>query len=201
MTEAHEIDDRDARLERRAFLRRGGLVAGGAALGTAVAASGAGAQVNAQAIDYTYFPVDPARVYDSRSQGGFLNNGFERTLITNYQNLEPPPIAVTFNLTVTQTVGAGWLAIFPGDVAFNGTSNINWFGNNQDLANNAFVRIPLNGDANDGHLTVRCGGIPGAKAQFILDIMGASAGIDYSVTSASDARSAFSGLATTFTEG
>ena len=47
MTEAHEIEDRDARLERRAFLRRGGLVAGGAALGTAVDELKAGSSTTA----------------------------------------------------------------------------------------------------------------------------------------------------------
>jgi hypothetical protein len=43
--------------------------------------------------------------------------------------LDPPLIAVTFNLTVTLTVGAGWPTLYPGDVAFGGTSSFNWFGN------------------------------------------------------------------------
>src|SRR6476659_2632709 len=78
MTEATDDGVEEARVERRAFLRRGGLVAGGAALGTAVAAGGAGAQVNAQAVDFTYFPVGPVRTYDSRNAEGPLSNGAER---------------------------------------------------------------------------------------------------------------------------
>jgi hypothetical protein len=185
--------------DRRRFLRHGGLVAGGAALSAAVVASGAGAQVSAQAVDYTYYPAGPARVYDSRNSPlGPLNNGQGRTLVTGYESLDPPPIAVTLNLTVTQTVGAGWLALFPADIPFAGTSSINWFGNNQDLANNAFVAIPLNGDSNDGKINVVAGGIAGARAHFVLDIIGASAGIDYATAAAADVRSRY---ATTWTDG
>jgi len=199
MSELRVDDSTDDGFDRRRFLRRGGLVAGGAALSAAVVASSAGAQVSAQAIDYTYYPAGPARVYDSRNSPlGPLNNGQGRTLVTGYQDLDPPPIAVTLNLTVTQTVGAGWLALFPADTAFAGTSSINWFGNNQDLANNAFVAIPLNGDANDGKINVVAGGIAGARTHFVLDIIGASAGIDYAAAAAAEARSRYT---TTWTEG
>ena len=75
------------------------------------------------------------------------------------------------------------------------------FGNNQDLANNALVAIPNNGDANDGTILVRAGGIPGAQAQFIIDFIGASAPIDFSVVSTSEARSKLSALANPWTEG
>ena len=189
MTESSE-ERAQAGVERRAFLRRGGLVAGGAALGTAMAASSAGAQVSAQAVDFVYIPVGPTRTYDSRNPGagGPLGLGGVRTLFTGLQTVDPPPLAITINLTVTATVGAGWLAVFPGNISFPGTSSINWFGPNQDLANNAFVEIPLDGDANDGTIKVAAGGIAGSRAQFIIDFIGASVGIDFSAVAASDAR-------------
>jgi hypothetical protein len=74
----------------------------------------------------------------------------------NFNELDPPPIAITVNLTVTLTRQKGWLALYPGDEAFPGTSSINWFGDFQDLANSAYVAI---NDASSLKLT--CGGIRG----------------------------------------
>jgi hypothetical protein len=182
-------DGDDARLERRAFLTRGGLVAGGAALGAALTVAPAGAQVTG--VDYTYFPIPPGRVYDSRQNLGALRNGVGRTLFTTLHTVDPPPIAITVNLTVTLTRQKGWIACYPGDAAFNGTSSINWFGDFQDLANNAFVGIPPAGDPHQGEINFVCGGIAGAEAQFIVDIIGASAPIDYGTAAVADAIAAY----------
>src|SRR6476646_4971333 len=135
-------DGDDARVERRTFLTRGGLVAGGAALGAALTLSPAGAQVTG--VQFTYFPIPPTRVYDSRDpgKGGALRTGFGRTLFTTLHTVDPAPIAITINLTVTLTHQKGWLAAYPGDADFDGTSSINWFGDFQDLANNAYVGVP-----------------------------------------------------------
>jgi hypothetical protein len=168
-------DGDDARLERRAFLTRGGLVAGGAALGAALTISPAGAQVTG--VDFTYFPLPPTRVYDSRTAvvgGGPLTLGATRTLFTGLHTAPTPPIAITVNLTVTLTRQKGWVALYPGDETFEGTSSINWFGDFQDLANNAFVGIPA-----DGTLKLTCGGLPGAQAHIVIDFIGASAPVDY----------------------
>jgi hypothetical protein len=180
----------DARFERRAFLTRGGLVAGGAALGTALTMSPAGAQTG---IDFTYFPIAPARVYDSRDPAGLgpLRNGFERTLTTTLHQVVPPPFAITVNLTVTLTRQKGWIALFPGNESFDGTSSINWFGDFQDLANNALVAVPNDGQPTDGSLKFRCGGLPGAEAQFVVDLIGAAAPIDYGSAAAADAIAAY----------
>ena len=91
---------------------------------------------------------------------------------------------------MTLTRQKGWIAAFPGDATFNGTSSINWFGDFQDLANNAFIGIPPAGDAHEGELVFACGGVAGAEAQFIVDIIGASAPVDYgpaAVAAAADA--------------
>ncbi len=80
---------------------------------------------------------------------------------------------------MTLTHQKGWLAALPGRRDFNGTSSINWFGDFQDLANNAFIGVPPAGDPNQGELNFLCGGIAGAEAQFIVDLIGTSAPIDY----------------------
>ena len=61
---------------------------------------------------------------------------------------------------------AGFLAVFPGDITWPGTSSVNWFGPNQNLSNNAFVFVP-----DDGVITVRCGGL---RTHFVIDLIGAS---------------------------
>jgi hypothetical protein len=179
-------DSGNGEVERRSFLARGGLVAGGAALGAALTMSPAGAQ-QAQTLDYVYFPIPPTRLYDSRQAAGPLFNGQTRTLVGNFNTLDPVPIAITVNLTVTLTRQKGWLALYPGDVTFSGTSSINWFGDFQDLANNAYVGINENST-----LELTCGGIPGAQADFILDIIGATAQFDLSAASLSDTINAYS---------
>jgi len=183
---------------RRSFLRRGAVVGGAAALGAGLHATAAAAQVSAQAVDYVYLPIGPARVYDSRNGSGPLFLGQTRQLLTGLQDADPPPIAVTVNLTVTQTAGKGWLAIYPGDVAFGGTSSINWFGDQQDLANNAFVGVP-----DDGAVDVSAGGTGGSGTQFVIDLIGASVGVDFSsppLASATAVRDALASLRAPWSE-
>ena len=148
---------------RRSLLRRGGAAAaGGIAVATASAVPTAEAQVGA--FMPVYLPLDPVRVYDSRVTEGKISISQERDLQTF---LSASILAVTVNLTLTQTEGAaGYLALFPGDIACPGTSSVNWFGPNQDLSNNAFVFIP-----EDGVITVRCGGL---RTHFVIDLIGAS---------------------------
>jgi hypothetical protein len=189
---------------RRSFLSRGGLVAGGAALGAVLAPTAAGAQVSAQAVDFIYLPVPPTRLYDSRQASGPLLNGFTRTLNTAFLTLDPVPIAVTFNMTVTQTRQKGWLALYPANHTFSGTSSINWFGDFQDLANNAYVEIPDDNLSTDGQIRVTCGGVAGAQADFVLDIIGLSAGFTIASAGAADVRNRLKDFAanrTPFTEG
>ena len=171
----------DAALGRRTFLQRTGLVAGGAAIGTVAAgALPAAAQVTAQAIDFVYTPVGPVRSYDSRTSSGPLGPGQEIALLTGLHEEDPPPLAITVNVTVTQTLGSGYLAVFPGDRAWPGTSSVNWFGPNQDISNNAFVFVP----PEDGAIVVRGGGSAGVRAQFVVDTIGASVGFDFAEAAA-----------------
>ena len=73
---------------------------------------------------------------------------------------------VTVTVTVTGTVGKGWLALYPGDATFSGTSSMNWFGNEQDLANHAYTGI----ESSNSGVHIRCGG-GGTCTHFILDLI------------------------------
>jgi hypothetical protein len=93
---------------------------------------------------------------------------------------------------VTLTHQKGWIACFPANKTFNGTPSINWFGDFQDLANNAFVEIPNDGvPATDGKIKFTPGGIVGAEAHLVVDLIGASAPIDYGSGAVAGAVSAY----------
>ncbi|MFZ4668012.1 MAG: hypothetical protein ACOYML_01845 [Microthrixaceae bacterium] len=133
------------------------LFAGGAAstLSTGTAA--------AQTASSVYLPVGPIRVYDSRDPFTFgrIFQGEVRTLGTGAGADE---FAQCFNLTVTATAGSGYLAVFPGDETYQGTSSINWSGPNQTIANNAYTKIGLS----DGSINVYCGS---GNTHFVIDLV------------------------------
>lgn len=79
--------------------------------------------------------------------------------------------AVTFNLTITRTLGAGFLAMIPADAVFAGVSTINWTARNVDLANNGTVGVGPTADGTPGCVAVLCLG-PAAATHFIIDITG-----------------------------
>ena len=50
------------------------------------------------------------------------------------------------NLTITETEGSGgFVAVFPANQAWPGNSSINWFGANQNLANNVVTAVDATG--------------------------------------------------------
>ena len=75
--------------------------------------------------------------------------------------------AVTANVTATNTVGTGYLAVNPGGTTSVAASTINWVGTGLNLANGVTLTLNANRE-----LTVICGGQPGAQANFIIDITG-----------------------------
>jgi hypothetical protein len=153
---------------RRRFLT-GGAVAAAAAVGaTAFNSSPAQAQSGAQ---FVYLPVPPVRVFDSRTDGGRISTGQVQTLFTQPLDTD---LAYCFNLTVTQTTSSGWLAIYPGDEAYAGTSSINWFTSGITLANNVYTAF----STADGSIRVRCGG-GGASTHFIIDLVAALIVFDF----------------------
>ena len=118
-------------------------------------------------------PIPPARVYDSRQGGAKLRANEERvvSLATATDGSAVVPLgagAAAITLTVTETEGAGgYVAAFPAGTPWAGTSSINWFGPNENLATAAFVAlggdrsIVLRGGANDCHVVVDVTGYSG----------------------------------------
>jgi len=177
--------------DRRRLLRGGALAATAATAGVAAAALGA-SPAGAEPFVPVFVPFDPDRVYDSRVAGGRISSGQTRTIFTNPF---PDEMAFLFNLTVTQTVGAGWLAVYPGNRSFTGTSNINWFGSNQDLASSVYTAF----DPADGAIRVRCGG--GQSTHFVIDLMGGLVMADVGVFASSAKLSQRSSNPRMWTEG
>ena len=78
---------------------------------------------------------------------------------------------MTYNLTVTQTFGAAFLAIIPAGDTYSGVSTINWMRSNVDLANNGTVGVGPDANGFPGCIVIGCGGA-GAEAHYLLDITG-----------------------------
>jgi hypothetical protein len=111
----------------------------------------------------------PVRVIDTRSNGGPINGntGQERTIHIFAANA--PVVAMLSNLTVVDTTGSGYLAMFAADVAWdpaNPFSSMNWFTTNQITANCVASAI----DNSTGNIKVRAGGT--GTTNFIIDITG-----------------------------
>jgi hypothetical protein len=126
------------------------------------------AVVNGVRVGYLHAPTAPAllpspvRVYDSRSQDGPLAAGHAR-VISLGSHLPPGAVGAIVNLTVTQTVGHGFLTLYPTGVPRPSTSSINWFASGQTLANQATTAV---GAGNE--VTVYAGG---NATQFVVDLL------------------------------
>lgn len=85
-----------------------------------------------------YFPIDPARLYDSRTTNGQLAAGQSRI------NPFPVPkgaVAVALNTTVTGTSGTGYLSVTPPAPGVPATSTVNWFASPTTRANGGIVPV------------------------------------------------------------
>jgi hypothetical protein len=124
-------------------------------------------------------PIEPTRVYDSRQPQPFfgpLAAGQNRTVsVADGRNVnggaitEPDIVpegatAITYNLTVSGTVGAGFLAIAPGDATTFKASAINWASSGLVLANAGLVKLDDN-----RQIKVFCGT---GSTDFIIDTTG-----------------------------
>ncbi len=123
-----------------------------------------------------FVPINPFRTYDSRnSQFGSLKAGFIRTfevwtLEDDTPAIPSSAVAVTYNLTATETVGAGYLAVFPADIDWPGNSSINWTASGVTLANGGVVAV-----ANTGGLVAAISvynGLSSPQTHFVVDITG-----------------------------
>lgn len=108
--------------------------------------------------------LDPERSYDSREEGGPLAGGESRVTPVGVPGVPFDAPAVAVNLTVTGTVGSGYLSLAPGDAAQQPeASSINWMRSGATLANGTVV-----GATGETILTFAEGG----STQYLTDIAG-----------------------------
>lgn len=105
---------------------------------------------------------DP-RVLDTRLPGplsGKLANGEEKVVPLGFAGARTALI----NLTVTETVAGGFVAVFSAGIAWPGNSSINWAASNQTIANGVITAVD-----GSGNIKIRGGGNP---THVIIDRIG-----------------------------
>jgi hypothetical protein len=114
----------------------------------------------------SFFTVVPCRAVDTRTGGGPVMAGIDRTFAITGGPCGVPATAqaVSLNITVTQPTQAGNVRLFPAGGAVPITSTLNYAAG-QTRANNAVIGL---GDG--GELTVRCA--PAGSTHLILDVNG-----------------------------
>jgi hypothetical protein len=116
----------------------------------------------------TYFPLaKPIRKLDTRDPGpahGPLHGGDTRTLLLTPQLPAGAAVAM-LNVTIVDTVGAGFLSLYPSNAAWPGTSTLNWYGTGQILATTATVPV-----SPSGAVKILCRTL--GAAQVIVDLVG-----------------------------
>lgn len=117
---------------------------------------------------FGFFPVTPqVRKLDTREPGpltGKFLPGQTRTLALG---LPTGATAAIVNVTVTDTVGGGFLGLFPAGTPWPGTASINWAATGQSIGNNATVPVSPSGDVN-----IICNGSPDAATSVVIDLVG-----------------------------
>jgi hypothetical protein len=128
-----------------------------------------------------YVPITPCRTVDTRlGGGGKMTSGNTRVwLMTgagslanqggNANGCGVPSVAraVSLNVTVTETVGAAYLTLYPVGATLPLASTINWFASGQTLANGA--TIALGKGLGTGRLNVFDGG---GSTHAVIDVTG-----------------------------
>lgn len=160
---------------RRRVLRKAGAATLAAAGGAAMLADSA----SAQSVQVVLVPFGPQRVYDTRQTDGRIFANQQRTL---GGAAAPSEFAHIYNVTITETQGAGgYLAVFPGDITWPGSSTLNWFGAGQMLANSAYTWLA----ESDQSIRIRAGGPAGSSTHVVLDLVGVLTLVDLGVTAQS----------------
>jgi hypothetical protein len=173
------------KLTRRAFITAGTVGAGGVAtiapvFGTpAFGAPGFGRVVSAAPVAEGGLVAlrTPVRVFDSRNRGAPLNGNklasgqsVAVTVSSAFGDIPSGFANLVFvNCTITGTEGSGYLVVrgsdLTGDLPLPNTSNINWSGPNQTLANLVLTTV-----GGENALEVHCDG--GGRTHVIVDVQG-----------------------------
>ncbi|NND74028.1 MAG: hypothetical protein HKN44_03390 [Ilumatobacter sp.] len=188
------------------FIRSGllavGLVIGGSLVGSALAAPPVNDEAGALAKagpKSSYVPIESYRAYDSRNAlptldvppdqrvpklgQGYVQPVRVATNEVSFQQISVPQIpatatAVTYNLTVDQTEGAGFITLAGTHeaAAAQQTAAVNWTTSGQTVGNGGSVLLGTAGDVpgfmTPGWVHLTVGGTPGARAHVIIDITG-----------------------------
>jgi hypothetical protein len=105
------------------------------------------------------FTGSEPRVLDTRNPGpltGKLGPGEERVVDLGFVGAR----SAVINLTVTETVGGGFVAVFQNGINWPENSSINWSSTNQNIANGVITavdangRIKIRGGANPTHVVI-----------------------------------------------
>lgn len=151
------------------------FVAGGVVVGSGVIRA-----VTDQSQPSAFVAIDSYRTLDSRVApwGSKLVPNFAHTVKPMFDVSDGVPfqfpegtVAVAYNLTVTETEGAGFVTIDALPLTEASTSNVNWSGQGQTVANSGITRVKT-GDDDTLEFGVRLGGTPDALAHVVIDITG-----------------------------
>lgn len=126
-------------------------------------------------------PITPVRVFDSRFArfSGPIRNGIPRTInvkdainpltgAVSVANAIPQGAkAVSYNMTVTGTVGGGFIDVLPGASTTVTGSSLNWTASGVTVGNGGLVTLGTG--ANERQVTLV---LTGVSAQVIVDITG-----------------------------
>lgn len=125
-----------------------------------------------------FHAVSPVRAFDSRWAGNTRLSATASSkvvsvadahdlngVVTTADVVPPGATAIAYNLTVTRTSGQGFLSANPGDATAITSSSINWFGENQDIANGLIVAL-------DGSRQIKVFFGGGGSTDFIVDVTG-----------------------------
>jgi hypothetical protein len=146
------------------------------------AAGPPGSRTDGTAGGFVFVPITPFRTFDSRAyQDGFFFGGEETwfTVLTDVNDVPMIPtnaVAVTYNLAITNALGAGFVGIFPANSSWPGNASINWTSTGTTLSNGGTVAIGFYDGP--GQIALFFGpGTPanvnrGVGTDFVIDITG-----------------------------
>jgi hypothetical protein len=107
----------------------------------------------------------PARVVDTRSNGGVIAPGVDRCFAVGGQAGVPEDAAgVLLNATAGGYAANGWLTLYPAGQPLRATSTINFDSDEGAIANNAIIKLRTNGQL--------CAHANQAATQVVVDVVG-----------------------------
>lgn len=145
-------------------------------------APGVWRKISGPATAGAFHAITPSRVYDSRlpeplpgpvsldaprSVSVAASRDIASGAVVNPALVPVGATAVLANVTVVDTVGAGFLAVNPGGVTSVAAATINWSSSGQVLNNGVSLTLGA-----DRRVTIVPGGSPGASTHVVIDVTG-----------------------------